>query len=35
MLPTDWGKGFTNDISSQGLISKVHEEFIQLNIKKK
>ena len=26
---TEWEKGFTNDVSDKGLISKIHKEFIQ------
>ena len=33
-LPTEWEKTFANDISGKGLISKIHKECIQLNIKK-
>ena len=26
--PTEWGKIFANDISDEGLVSKIYEEFI-------
>ena len=32
---TDWEKIFANDAADKGLISKIHKQFIQLNIKKK
>ena len=32
--PTEWEKIFTNDMTNKGLISKIHKQFIQLNIKK-
>ena len=32
--PTEWEKIFANDIFNKGLISKIYEGGIQLNIKK-
>ena len=31
----DWEKTFTNDVTDKGLISKIHKQLIQLNIKNK
>ena len=33
--PTEWEKIFANDMTNKGLISKIHKQHIQLNIKKK
>ena len=33
--PTEWEKILANDISEKGLISKIYNEPIQLNIKKR
>ena len=32
--PTEWEKIFANDVTDKGLISKIHKQLIQLNIKK-
>ena len=32
--PTEWEKIFANDMTGEGLISKIHKQLIQLNIKK-
>ena len=32
--PTEWEKIFANDTSDEGLLSKLHKEFIQLNTQK-
>ena len=34
-LPVEWEKIFAHDLTNKGLISKIHKQFIQLNIKKK
>ena len=33
--PTEWEKIFVNDVTFKGLISKIHKQLTQLNIKKK
>ena len=30
-MPADWKKIFTNHVSDEGLIFKIHKELIQLN----
>ena len=32
--PIEWRKIFVNDMSNKGLLSKLHKQLIQLNIKK-
>ena len=32
--PTEWEKIFANDMTNKGLISNIHKQLIQLNIKK-
>ena len=32
--PTEWKKIFANEATDKGLISKIHEQHMQLNIKK-
>ena len=32
--PTDWEKIFANNVTDKGLISKIYEQLIQLNIKR-
>ena len=32
--PTEWDKILANEATDKRLISKIHEQFIQLNIKK-
>ena len=32
--PTDWEKIFANNVTAKGLISRIYQQFIQLNIKK-
>ena len=31
--PTEWEKIFADDMTDNGLISKIHKQLIQLNIK--
>ena len=33
--PVDWEKIFANYVTNKSLISKIHKQFIKLNIKKK
>ena len=32
--PTEWEKIFANDVTVKGLVSKINEELMQLNIKR-
>ena len=32
--PTEWKKTFANDVTDQGLISKMHKQLLQLNNEK-
>ena len=34
-LPMEWEKIFAHDLTNKALISKIHKQLIQLNIKKK
>ena len=30
--PTDWEKIFANDVTDKALVSKIHKQFVKLNI---